>query len=104
KQKRMSGNQFQRPFFIFIKGSSYSSGNLTTLSSERRDFIQTTADRGNGTLGWVNPDAQDYSLIEARQIFDFSPEQNSTCTKEGYTGVSVISITIRKFVDINHIN
>ncbi|KRF11199.1 sensor histidine kinase [Paenibacillus sp. Soil787] len=54
-----------------VKGSSYSSGNLTTLSSERRDLIQTTADRGNGTLGWVNPDAQDYSLIAARQIRSF---------------------------------
>ncbi len=54
-----------------VKGSSYSSGNLTTLSSERSDLIQTTADRGNGTLGWVNPDAQDYSLIAARQIRSF---------------------------------
>lgn len=54
-----------------VKGSSYSSGNLTTLSSERRDLIQTTADRGNGTLGWVNPDALDYSLIAARQIRSF---------------------------------
>ncbi|MDQ0887090.1 two-component system sensor histidine kinase YesM [Paenibacillus sp. V4I9] len=54
-----------------VKGSSYSSGNLITLSSERRDLIQTTADRGNGTLGWVNPDAQDYSLIAARQIRSF---------------------------------
>lgn len=54
-----------------VKGSSYSSGNLTTLSSERKDLIQTTADRGNGTLGWVNPDAQDYSLIAARQIRSF---------------------------------
>lgn len=54
-----------------VKGSSYSSGNLTTLSSERRDLIQTTADQGNGTLGWVNPDAQDYSLIAARQIRSF---------------------------------
>ena len=54
-----------------VKGSSYSSGNLTTLSSERRDLIQTTADHGDGTLGWVNPDAQDYSLIAARQIRSF---------------------------------
>ena len=54
-----------------VKGNSYSSGNLTTLSSERRDLIQTTADRGSGSLGWVNPDAQDYSLIAARQIRSF---------------------------------
>jgi two-component system sensor histidine kinase YesM len=51
-----------------VKGNSYSSGNLITLSAERRDLIQKTSDLGDGSLGWVNPDSQDYSLIATRQI------------------------------------
>ncbi|MFD0692904.1 sensor histidine kinase [Paenibacillus sp. GCM10027628] len=54
-----------------LHGDSYSSGNLTALSNERQRWIQTTADRGDGSLGWVFPDAQDYSLIAARQIRSF---------------------------------
>ncbi|MCY9658542.1 sensor histidine kinase [Paenibacillus chondroitinus] len=51
-----------------VMGNSYSSGNLTTLSPERKALIQETSDRGAGSLGWVNPDEQDYSLIATRQI------------------------------------
>lgn len=51
-----------------VKGNSYSSGNLTTLTQDRKNLIQDTSDRGAGSLGWVNPDDSDYSLIATRQI------------------------------------
>ncbi|MEC0230519.1 sensor histidine kinase [Paenibacillus alba] len=54
-----------------LRENSYSSGNLTTLSPERRALIERISEQGGGSLGWVNPDAQDYSLITTRQIRSF---------------------------------
>ncbi|WP_189006606.1 sensor histidine kinase [Paenibacillus marchantiophytorum] len=54
-----------------LRGNSYSSGNLTTLSPERRALITRVSELGSGSLGWVPPDTLDYSLIATRQIRSF---------------------------------
>lgn len=76
-----------------IKGNSYSSGNLTALTAERKNRIQMTSDRGDGSLGWVNPDAQDYSLIATRQIRSFDNLELSKL------GTLVLHVNLDKIVN-----
>ncbi|MBD0379018.1 cache domain-containing sensor histidine kinase [Paenibacillus sedimenti] len=77
-----------------LEGNNYSSGNLTALSNERQSLIQKTADQGGGSLGWVFPDAQDFSLIAARQIRSF----NNLDIKK--LGSLVLQVNLDKIVNV----